>query len=182
MPNIATLPDTVLSTATIGAAQIEAGALVTAGLADGSVTGVKASSALRRKVLPKTLPTIPTAAGTTEVLLMVPFTGTIAAARIAFKDALAAHDTNYVTFAIKNKGQAGAGTTDVLSTGDSNTSKVTGGTAIGAYTSRTMNLNGTPANLAVVAGDVLAIQIIGAGTLANTLTLGTVNIGLDVQS
>lgn len=174
MPNVSTLPDTVLSTATFGEAQIEAA----------SVTGAKLSTAQRRQVLPKGIPTVPTTAGTTEVLVNVPFTGTLASVVYTFKEGLATSDTNYVTFAIKNKGQAGAGTTDMLSTGNSVTTKVTGGSAIAAYTARQPALSGTPADLVVAAGDVLAIQVVATvGTaLANTLTEGNVTIGIDVQT
>lgn len=184
MPNLSTLPDTVLSTATIGAAQVEAGAVVEAGIGAAAVTGAKASAALRRKVLCKGIPTVPTTAGTTEVLVTVPFTGTVASVVFAFKDTLATSDTNYITFAVVNKGQAGSGTTNVLSTGNSSTTKVTGGSAYTGYVARQPTLSGTPADLVVTAGDVLAIQIVATvGTaLANTLTEGNCNIGIDVTT
>lgn len=172
MPNISTLPRTELANATIGTAQMEANA----------VTGAKLSSSQRIKLLSSAVPTVPTAAGTTEVLVMVPFAGTVTAAWFAAKDALIANDTNFVTFAIKNKGQAGAGTTDVLSTAAGNTTKVTGGSALTGYKKRDLALNGTPANLVVAAGDVLAVQVVGAGTLANTLTEGNVQIAIDVPA
>lgn len=121
----------------------------------------------------ETVPTVPTTAGTLEVTFICPAAGTLAGARVAFKDALAADDTNYVTYAIKNKSNSNA---DMLSTAAVNTTKATGGSAMVAYTSRALTLNGTAANLKVNAGDVLVLQFVGAGTLNNTLTEGTINL------
>jgi hypothetical protein len=149
------------------------------GLSAGVVTGAKASATLRAKHSNGNLPTVPTAAGTTEINVIAAAAGTVSAVRITFKDALAANDTNWVQFNIKNRGQNGAGTTDVLDTGAVNSSKVTGGSAVVAYGSRTLTLNATPSNLTVAAGDVLSVQVVGTGTLANTLTEGSVKIVFD---
>lgn len=118
------------------------------------------------------IPTVPTSAGTTEVLVVAPVAGTLSGVAFVFKDALAQHATNIVTFAVVNKGQAGAGTTAMLAATDANTTKTSTGTAISAYARRDATLHGTAANLAVAAGDVLAVQVTGSGTLANTLTEG----------
>lgn len=48
--NIATLPNPVLASATIGAAQIEAGALVTAGIGAGAVTNAKLAALARGSI------------------------------------------------------------------------------------------------------------------------------------
>jgi hypothetical protein len=108
--------------------------------------------------------------GTTEVLLIVPVTGTITSVRFSCKDALAAHASNYATFAATNKGAAAAGTTVLLLADDTNTTKTTTGTAVTGYASRTLPLTATAADLAVNAGDVIVFQVISAATLANTLT------------
>lgn len=140
---------------------------------------VTLATAFRRNSINLTVPTVPTAAGTTEVLAIVPFSGTLTTVLATFKDALAAHDTNYLTFKIINKGQAGAGTTDLLAVSDANTTKITGGAAISGYTARVLTVHGTGANLVVNQNDTLAIQFIGAGTLANTLTEGTVHLRIN---
>jgi hypothetical protein len=144
-----------------------------------SVTGAMATATLRAKQVTSAIPTVPTAAGTTEVLLIAPGAGTLSVARVAFKDALVQHATNIVTFALVNKGAAGAGSTAMLAATDANTTKTSTGTAITAYGSRALTLHGTAGNLVVAAGDVLALQITGGGTLANTLTEGCVKLVFD---
>ena len=147
----------------------------------GGITGSSLSGTAQSKVSGAVLPTVATT-GTTEQIVVVPFAGTITAARVAFKDALAQHATNYLTFAIVNKGQAGAGTTAVLAATDANTTKTTTGTAISAYTARSLALNATAGNKVVAAGDVLALQFISAATLANTLTEGYAEIEVAVTA
>lgn len=135
--------------------------------ADIQVTGASASVDLRLKAPAMTIPTIPTAAGTVEVLVIAVATGTVTSLRVAFKEALATDNTNFVTFRFINKSAADA---DIIAATDANTTKTTGGAAIAAYTSRLLTL-GTA--VGVTKGDVLALRITGAGTLANTLTQGT---------
>src|SRR5438270_483141 len=134
-----------------------------------SVTAADMAPGMATRLLHSSVPTVATT-GTTELLIIVPVAGTIVAAAVAFKDALAAHATAILTFAIVNKGQAGAGTTALLAATDANTSKTSTGTAISAYTTRNLTLHGTAANLVVAAGDVLAVTFTSATTLANTLT------------
>jgi hypothetical protein len=112
--------------------------------------------------------------GTGEVNVVAPVTGRLVRAWFVGKAALAANDTNYVTFAITNKGQAGAGSTAMLAATDANTSKATGGSAIGAFTARALTLHGTAANLRVTRGDTLNVTVAATGTLANTITFPTV--------
>jgi hypothetical protein len=112
---------------------------------------------------------IPTAAGNTDLLVVCPFAGVLTAAYFVGEDALAANDTNYVTFTITNKGGDGAGSTAMLAASDANTTKATGGTAIAAADSRALTVNGTAANLVVAAGDTLLIRAAGTGTLANVV-------------
>lgn len=133
-----------------------------------SIAGAQLTGTARSKNRGVTIPTVPTAAGTLEVLIIMPFAATISSVRVAFKDALTAHDTNFVTFRLINKTTADS---NVIAATDANTTKLTGGTALTAYGVRTLTL-ATAAGVAVAAQDVLALRITGAGTLANTLTEG----------
>lgn len=108
--------------------------------------------------------------GNGDVYVIAPQAGTLTSALFSGVDALAASDTNYITFTITNLGQAGAGSTAMLAATDANTTKTTGGTALSANTKRTLTLNGTAANLVVAAGDRLRLRAAATGTLANTVT------------
>lgn len=108
--------------------------------------------------------------GATDEYVFAPKTGTLYAAAFSSLAALAAHDTNFITFTITNLGQAGAGTTVMLAATAANTTKVTGGTALAANTKRALTLNGTAANLTVVEGDRLKITATADGTLAGAVT------------
>lgn len=107
---------------------------------------------------------------TTDEYIIAAKTGKLAAAVFTPLAALAAHDTNYVTFSITNLGQAGAGTAVMLAATAANTTKVTGGTALSASTKRTLTLTGTTADLAVVEGDCLLLRATASGTLAGAVT------------
>lgn len=106
---------------------------------------------------------------TTDEYMFAPKTGTLHAAVFSSLAALAAHDTNYVTFSITNLG-SGSGSTAMLAATDANTTKSTGGTALTANAKRTLSLHGTAANLAVTEGDRLLIRATAAGTLAGAVT------------
>ena len=108
--------------------------------------------------------------GNSDVFVIVPADGVLSGADFSGVDALAASDTNFITFSITNLGQAGAGSTAMLAATDANTTKTTGGTALSANSRRSLTLNGTAANLVVVAGDRLRIRAAATGTLANTVT------------
>lgn len=108
--------------------------------------------------------------GNTDEYLIVPKSGRVVAALFSSLAALAAHDTNYVTFSITNLGQAGAGSAAILAATDPNTTKATGGTALAANTKRTLTLNGTLTNLDVVEGDRLLVRFAASGTLAGAVT------------
>lgn len=118
------------------------------------------------------MPTIPTAAGATEVLYRAPCAGTVTGASFVAKDALAQHATNIITFTLVNKGAAGVGTTAMLAAVAANSTVTTTGLPLLAYTPFVLTLHATPANLVVAKGDVLAFIVTGAGTLANTITEG----------
>lgn len=87
---------------------------------------------------------------TTSWIVAIPdFAGTIDEVLLATKDAVTANDTNYWTFALTNKGQAGAGSTTIAT----RHTKATGGLGMAAYTHYDVTVN--TANNAVVAEDVL---------------------------
>ena len=141
-------------------------------IASAVVTRAKQSAASGRKadrVNPATIATT----GNTDAYLIVNETGVLDSVDFSGVDALAANDTNYITFSITNLGQAGGGSTAMLAATDANTTKATGGTALSANTKRTLTLHGTPANLDVVQGDRLLIRAAASGTLANTVTFPT---------
>jgi hypothetical protein len=108
--------------------------------------------------------------GNSDVFVIVEADGTLSRADFSGTDALAASNSNYITFSITNLGQAGAGSAAMLAATDANTTKATGGTATTANARRSLTLNGTAANLIVVAGDRLRIRAAATGTLANTVT------------
>lgn len=112
----------------------------------------------------------------TDEYLIVPKSGRVQAAYFSSLAALAAHDTNYVTFSITNLGQAGAGSTALLAASDANTTKSTGGTALAANTKRSLGLHATVTNLDVVEGDRLLVRFAASGTLAGAVTRPVVQI------
>jgi hypothetical protein len=122
--------------------------------------------------------TIPTAAGNTDILMTIPVLPvgqkwTLAKATFSGTSTLAANDTNYATFVLTNKSNADAA---MLLATDVNTTKVTGGSAITAYTARALSLNATAANLVIDTADVLLIRYTGTGTLANTVPNANVTL------
>lgn len=85
-------------------------------------------------------------------VFIAPAAGSLNACSIVTKDAIAAHDTNFWTIALTDKGAAGAGT-DVIA---SKTTKVTGGTAFAAYTAWSIGtLSAT--HKALAGGDVVTL-------------------------
>lgn len=127
------------------------------------------ATGVRKTAVQKDVGTIATT-GSTYSATQAPITGRLVAAYFNGDDALAANDTNYLTFYVTNQGQAGAGSTAMLAATDANTTKATGGTAIADTTNRSLTLNGTAANLELVAGDRILITFTATGTLANTVT------------
>jgi len=112
--------------------------------------------------------------GNGDIYAMAPFTGRLLEAVFSGIDALAAHDTNYLTFGLVNLGQAGAGSTAMLAETDPNTTKATGGSALAANTKRNLTVHGTAGNLAVTKYDRLRFRAAASGTLANTVTVPVV--------
>jgi len=149
-----------------------AGAAISGGTVAGSTidsAALTASGVFAGAVSPAASATVATT-GNTDAYVIAPFAGVLSAAMFSGVDALAANDTNYITYTIVNLGQAGAGSTAMLAATDANTTKATGGTALSANTRRDLTLNGTAANLVVARGDRLRIRAAATGTLANTVT------------
>ena len=114
--------------------------------------------------------------GNTDLYVIVPEAGVLVGVDFSGVDALAAHDSNYVTFSITNLSTDGAGSTAMLAATDVNTSKATGGSAVAANTRRALTLNGTAANLVVTRGQRLRIRVAATGTLANTITFSAFSL------
>lgn len=108
--------------------------------------------------------------GASDQYVIVPEAGTLSSVDFSGIDALAASDSNYITFTITNLGQAGAGTTVMLAATAPNTTKATGGSAIVANGKFPLTLNGTASNLIVAQGDRLKVSATATGTLAGTVT------------
>jgi hypothetical protein len=118
--------------------------------------------------------------GNSDVFIIAPAAGTLTSAVFSGVDALAASNTDYVTFSITNLGTSGSGTAAMLAATDANTTKSTGGTALTANAARTLTLNGTAANLVVAAGDRLRIRAAATGTLANSVTFPVYRLNFSV--
>ena len=114
--------------------------------------------------------------GNSDVYVIADAAGVLTSARFSGTDALAASDTNYITFTVTNLGTTGSGSTAMLAATDANTTKTTGGTALTANALRTLTLNGTAANLVVAAGDRIRARAAVTGTLANTVTFPVYNL------
>lgn len=111
--------------------------------------------------------------GNTDAYFLAPRSMSLAEAYFSGVEALAASDTNYITWTVTNLGQAGAGTAAMLLAVDANTTKTTGGTALAANTKRQLTLTTSTNDLSVVQGDRIRIRAAVTGTLANTVTFPT---------
>src|SRR5436305_1935772 len=108
--------------------------------------------------------------GNTDAYFLAPRSLTAFQIDFSGVDALATSDVNYITWTVTNLGQAGAGSGALLAATSPNTTKTTGGSAIGANTKRTLTLSSTTNNLQVVQGDRIRVRAAVTGTLANTVT------------
>lgn len=108
--------------------------------------------------------------GNSDVSIVAPITGRLIGANFIGNDVLATSDTNYITWTITNLSNASAA---MLATSPAgvNTTKVTGGAAIAANTTKALTLTGTAASLLVTLGDRILVRAAASGTLANTVTL-----------
>jgi hypothetical protein len=113
--------------------------------------------------------------GNSDVYVIADAAGVLTSARFSGTDALAASDTNYITFTVTNLGTTGSGTATMLAA-TGNTTQVTGGSALTANAVRTLTLNGTASNLVVAAGDRIRARAAVTGTLANTVTFPVYNL------
>ena len=118
--------------------------------------------------------------GNSDVFIIASAAGVLTSAVFSGVDALAASDTNYITFSVTNLGQAGAGSAAMVAATDANTTKTTGGTALSANAARSLALNGIAANLVVAAGDRIRIRAAATGTLANTVTFPVYRLNFTV--
>ena len=118
--------------------------------------------------------------GNSDVFIIAPAAGVLTSAVFSGVDALAASDTNFITFSVTNLGTTGSGSAAMLAATDANTTKTTGGTALTANAARTLSLSGTAANLVVAAGDRLRIRAAATGTLANTVTFPVYRLNFSV--
>lgn len=126
--------------------------------------------------VPRSIPLRPATVattGNTDEYIIAPIDGRLAEVLFSGVDALAANDTNYVTFSVTNLGQDGSGSTAMLAATDENTTKATGGTALSANTKRTLAITGTANNSEVKSGDRLRVRVAATNTLANTITFPT---------
>jgi hypothetical protein len=146
-------------------------------LGDNAVNGLMLSTPGATKEVLVPVGLVPTAAGTVYFTATVPKSiaaaSVITAASFVSRTALAANNTNYVTWTITNRNSDGTGTQVLVDgTAAANSTKVTGGSAIVAKGRRDLTLVTVSggAERDVVGGDVLEIAITGTGTLANTLT------------
>lgn len=144
------------------------GKIETNDLHDGSVNRTKLTAPAGRKAVQAGAASIATT-GNTDVYVIVPEAGQLDSIDFSSIDALAANDTNYVTFSVVNLGQGGSGSTAMLAATNPNTTKATGGAALTANARRQLALNGTPANLNVAAGDKLRIRMAVTGTLGSAV-------------
>lgn len=110
-------------------------------------TGVPKAATLQA-----TLPAAGAAVTQDQTIGESPVAGTVVSVRIVPEAALTAHATNFRTFRVVNKGQAGAGTTvvatfatDTVTTDD-----------LAAFDEKVIPLSSTAADLVVAEGDVLA--------------------------
>lgn len=112
-----------------------------------------------------TVPAATIAATQDQVIGEAPFAGTVTSVKIVPEAALTANATNYRTFRVINKGQAGAGTTvvatfatDTVTTDD-----------LAAFDEKVIPLSATAADLVVAAGDVLAAdETVAASGIAHS--------------
>jgi hypothetical protein len=114
--------------------------------------------------------------GNSDVYVIADAAGVLTSARFSGTDALAASDTNYITFTITNLGTTGSGSAAMLAATDANTTKTTGGSALTANALRNLTLNATAANLVVAAGDRIRARAAVTGTLPNTVTFPVYNL------
>jgi predicted RecA/RadA family phage recombinase len=111
-----------------GAGTLGTGSINATNLAEGAATADKLSIVANSR--PVIVPLGAVSATTSQVAFVAPTAGSLNAAKIVTKDAVDASDTKYWTFALTNKGAAGADTDKIVE----KTTKATGGSGLAAYT------------------------------------------------
>ena len=141
---------------TVGATQLASNAVITAKIPNANVTAAKLSAAANSRAI--IVPLGAVTATTSQVAFVAPTAGTLNAAKIVTKDAVAANDTNYWTFALTDKGATGAGTDKIVE----KTTKAAGGSALVAY--KALDLGTLDATHKVLAaGDVVLFTATRSG-------------------
>ena len=128
-----------------GAGTLGAGSISAANLATGAVTADKLSIVANSRAIIVPLGTV--SETTSQVAFVAPTAGSLNAAKIVTKDAVAANDTNYWTFTLTNKGAAGAGTGKIVE-------MTTEATGLAAYTALSLGTLSTTHKVLAV-GDVV---------------------------
>lgn len=111
--------------------------------------------------------------GNTGTNLVMPLDGILEAAYFSGTTALAADDTNYVTFSIINKSNSDAA---LLASSAMITTQITGGTAFAAYTPRAFTITTTVANRRVKQWEDVLVRVAATGTLANVIAESSVTL------
>lgn len=115
--------------------------------------------------LEETIPAAGAAVTQDQTIGEAPADATVTSVSITPEAALTAHGTNYRTFSLVNKGQAGAGTT-VIATFATDT--VTTDDLV-AFDEKALTLSSTEADLNVSAGDILAaVETVAASGVAHS--------------
>lgn len=97
-------------------------------------------------------------ASATRAVVKAPFAGVVSSVSYVPDALITGADTNTRTLSVKNRGAAGAGSTEVASLALAN------GVSATAFDEKAVTLNGTAANLVVAAGDILSFDSTHAGT------------------
>ena len=143
-----------------GAGTLGTGSISATNLAEGAATADKLSIVANSR--PVIVPLGTVSANTSQVAFVAPTAGSLKAAKIVTKDAVAANDTNYWTFTLTNKGAAGAGTDKIVEM----TTEATDGTGLEAYVALDLGtLN--EAHKVLAAGDVVLFTAAATGTATN---------------
>jgi hypothetical protein len=112
-----------------------------------------------------TVPAATIAATQDQVIGEAPFDGTVTAVKLVPEAALTGNATNYRTFRVVNKGQAGAGTTVVASLA----TDATPAKDLVAFDEKTIPLSVVAGATTVAAGDVLAVdETVAASGIAHS--------------
>ena len=140
-----------------GAGTLGAGSINTSNLAEGAATADKLSIVANSR--PVIVPLGTVSATTSQVAFVAPTAGSLNAAKIVTKNAVAASDTDYWTFTLTDLGDDGTGTAKIVEM----TTEAADGTGLEAYVALDLGtLNATHKVLA--AGDVVLFTATNSGS------------------